>query len=39
MEKEPIDWFLGIGCGRVYVEEGRWNTVEEGSKWIYVEEA
>ena len=22
MEEEPIDWFFGIGSGRVYVEEG-----------------
>lgn len=27
-----IDFFFGIGKGRVYIEEGRFNTVEEGKK-------
>ena len=30
--KNPIDIFFGIGEGRVYVEEGRFNTKEEGKK-------
>ncbi len=31
-EEKPIDIFLGIGEGRVYVEEGRFNTEDEGKK-------
>ena len=31
-EEKPIDIFFGIGEGRVYVEEGRFNTEEEGKK-------
>ena len=31
-EKKPIDIFFGIGEGRVYVEEGRFNTEDEGKK-------
>ena len=31
-EKKPIDIFFGIGEGRVYLEEGRFNTKEEGKK-------
>jgi hypothetical protein len=34
MEQIPIDWFFGIGSGRVYVEDGRWSTSEEGSRSI-----
>ena len=30
--ENPIDIFFGIGEGRVYVEEGRFNTEEEGKK-------
>jgi len=30
--KKPIDIFFGIGEGRVYVEEGRFNTKDEGKK-------
>ena len=30
--EKPIDIFFGIGEGRVYVEEGRFNTEEEGKK-------
>ena len=29
---KPIDIFFGIGEGRVYVEEGRFNTEDEGKK-------
>ena len=31
-EEIPIDIFFGIGEGRVYVEEGRFNTEDEGKK-------
>jgi glutamate synthase domain-containing protein 1 len=31
-EKNPIDIFFGIGEGRVYVEEGRFNTEDEGKR-------
>ena len=31
-EKKSIDIFFGIGEGRVYVEEGRFNTEDEGKK-------
>ena len=31
-EKKPIDIFFGIGEGRVYVEEGRFNTEDEGKR-------
>ena len=31
-EEKPIDFFFGIGEGRVYLEEGRFNTKEEGKK-------
>ena len=31
-EEKPIDIFFGIGEGRVYVEEGRFNTDDEGKK-------
>ena len=31
-EDKPIDIFFGIGEGRVYVEEGRFNTEDEGKK-------
>ncbi len=31
-EEKPIDIFFGIGEGRVYVEEGRFNTEDEGKK-------
>ena len=31
-DEKPIDFFLGIGEGRVYVEEGRFNTEDEGKK-------
>jgi hypothetical protein len=31
-EEKPIDIFFGIGQGRVYVEEGRFNTKDEGKK-------
>ena len=31
-EEKPIDIFFGIGEGRVYVEEGRFNTKDEGKK-------
>ncbi len=30
--EKPIDIFFGIGEGRVYVEEGRFNTKNEGKK-------
>jgi hypothetical protein len=30
--EKPIDIFFGIGEGRVYVEEGRFNTEDEGKK-------
>ena len=33
-EKNPIDFFFGIGEGRVYVEEGRFNSVIEGKRKI-----
>ena len=29
---KPIDIFFGIGEGRVYVEEGRFNTEDEGKR-------
>ena len=32
--ENPIDIFFGIGEGRVYIEEGRFNTVEEGKKKV-----
>ena len=31
-EEKKIDIFFGIGEGRVYVEEGRFNTEDEGKK-------
>ena len=31
-EEKPIDIFFGIGEGRVYLEEGRFNTEDEGKK-------
>ena len=31
-EEKPIDIFFGIGEGRVYVEEGRFNSEDEGKK-------
>ena len=31
-EEKPIDIFFGIGEGRVYVEEGRFNTEDEGKR-------
>ena len=31
-EEKPIDIFFGIGEGRVFVEEGRFNTKDEGKK-------
>ena len=31
-KEKPIDIFFGIGEGRVYVEEGRFNTKDEGKK-------
>ena len=31
-EEKPIDIFFGIGEGKVYVEEGRFNTEDEGKK-------
>ena len=31
-EEKPIDIFFGIGEGRVYLEEGRFNSKEEGKK-------
>ena len=31
-EEKPIYIFFGIGEGRVYVEEGRFNTEDEGKK-------
>ena len=31
-EEKPIDIFFGIGEARVYVEEGRFNTEDEGKK-------
>ena len=37
-EEKPIDVFVGIGEGRIYVEEGRFNTKEEGSSHIYDED-
>ena len=33
-EEKPIDIFFGIGEGRVYVEEGRFNTEDEGKKKV-----
>ena len=30
--EKPIDIFFGIGGGKVYVEEGRFNTEDEGKK-------
>ena len=32
--EKPIDIFFGIGEGRVYVEEGRFNTEDEGKRKI-----
>ena len=32
LEKNPIDIFFGIGEGRVFVEEGRFNTEDEGKR-------
>ena len=34
-EKKLIDIFFGIGEGRVYLEEGRFNTKEEGKKKLF----
>ena len=31
-EEKPIDIFFGIGEGKVYVEEGRFNSEDEGKK-------
>ena len=31
-EEKKIDIFFGIGEGKVYVEEGRFNTEDEGKK-------
>ena len=31
-EEKPIDIFFGIGEGKVYVEEGRFNNKDEGKK-------
>ena len=31
-ENNPIDFFFGIGEGKVYVEEGRFNTKDEGKR-------
>ena len=31
-KKNPIDIYIGIGEGRVYVEEGRFNTENEGKR-------
>ena len=31
-EEKPIDIFFGIDEGRVYLEEGRFNTKDEGKK-------
>ena len=31
-DEKPINIFFGIGEGRVYLEEGRFNTKEEGKK-------
>ena len=31
-EDKPIDVFFGLGEGRVYVEEGRFNTEDEGKR-------
>ena len=36
-EEKPIDVFFGIGEGRIYVEEGKFNTKEEGGSHIYDE--
>ena len=33
-EEKPINIFFGIGVGRVYVEEGRFNNENEGKKKI-----
>ena len=33
-EEKKIDIFFGIGEGRVYLEEGRFNTEDEGKKKI-----
>ena len=33
--KNPIDIFFGIGEGRVYIEEGRFNTEKEGKKKVF----
>ena len=33
-EEKLIDFFFGIGEGRVYLEEGRFNTKEEGKKKV-----
>ncbi len=32
IRQNPIDIFFGIGEGRVFVEEGRFNTADEGKK-------
>ena len=32
--ENPIDIFFGIGEGRVYIEEGRFNTKDEGKKKV-----
>ena len=34
MEETPIYRWFGVGSGKVFVEEGRWNLDEEG-KQIY----
>ena len=31
-KEKPIDIFFGIGEGRMFVEEGRFNTKDEGRK-------
>ncbi len=31
-ELNPIDIFFGIGEGRIYIEEGRFNTKDEGKR-------
>ena len=32
LPKKQIDIFFGMGTGRVYVEEGRFNTEDEGKR-------
>ena len=36
-KEKPIDVFFGIGEGRIYIEEGKFNTKEEGGSHIYDE--